>query len=65
MKDKIYCLWGSCRKFNLDKPNLCSHNDYVATGKPVCLMSLEEAKSKYPDTAFCEDWEPEKENQIK
>uniref|UniRef100_A0A6M3M0R9 Uncharacterized protein n=1 Tax=viral metagenome TaxID=1070528 RepID=A0A6M3M0R9_9ZZZZ len=54
---KRYCLWGSCRKFDPEKPKLCSHDDYICAGKPACIMSLEEAKKAYPKTEFCEDWE--------
>ena len=53
---KIYCLWGSCGIFE----TTCPHEDYIVTGKPACIMTLEEAKKTYPDYTFCEDWKPEK-----
>lgn len=55
MANKTYCLWGSCKKFEED----CGHDDYICTGKPACLMTLEQAKKEYPDTKFCEDWKGE------
>jgi len=58
---ETYCLWGSCKKFVVDENDHvssdCCHDHYIVTGKPLCEMTLDEAKSKYPNTAFCEDWE--------
>jgi len=61
MREKTYCLFGSCRKFDPQKPELCNHHNYICTGKPDCFLSLEEAKKQYPDTKFCEAWEVEAE----
>jgi len=57
-KKKIYCLWYSCKNFDPQQPDLCKdHDEYICVGKPDCSLSLEEAKKKYPDCLFCEDWE--------
>ena len=63
MSEKIYCLWGSCKKFDPEKSELCqSHDHHFVDGMSAASMSLEEAKKKYPDTKFCEDWEAEEED---
>ena len=64
MSEEIYCLWGSCKKFDPENPELCNGPDRCfVTGVPAAMMTLEEAKKKYPDTKFCKDWEAEEEDE--
>lgn len=50
-KKKIYCLFWTCKKWDS-----CKHNDYIVAKEK---MTLEEAKKKYPEETFCQDWEQE------
>jgi len=47
-----HCLWKTCRKAETD----CGHEGYYVV---IADVTLEEAKKKYPDYEFCEDWEDE------
>lgn len=48
-KRKVYCLFATCKKWDS-----CQHNDYIVT---LEKLTLEEARKKYPELTFCEDWE--------
>ena len=50
MTEKIYCLLATCRKTMAD----CGHEENIVTGVE---LTLEQAKEKYPDLKFCDDWE--------
>jgi len=48
-----YCLFATCKKAMKE----CEHTNYIVTTE---RLSLEEAKKKYPEEKFCEDWKDEK-----
>jgi len=51
MSEKIYCLFATCDKFET-----CGHDKHIIVDEKISLI---DAKRKYLDAKFCEDWRHE------